>query len=365
MPFLRIRYRTPVAGRRTANRPIASRALRAAGICLLAIWVCGLPRAAADEIYRWRDAGGVLHFSDAPPLSGEAVRISPEGPAELPPAGAASSPRPSPAGAPAGVFWRIDKGLTPPSFLLGTIHSADPRVLHWPAAVDDALGQARCLILEISLDPDNFLKLGRAMMFTDDQDIADLLGPADYRRLVAAMAAQPVPETLLRKMKPWVLMALLGQPRNGSGEFMDLRLYRRAMAAGKTVIGLETIEEQLDVFDGLPLDDQVRLLRSTLDQVEDVPHLLAQMIDTYLDGDLDAIAALAASTSNKDAGDLERRLFERLNDARNNRMVERMMPRIEQGGAFIAVGALHLAGPHGIIRQLAARGCRMTPVNGR
>jgi uncharacterized protein YbaP (TraB family) len=39
-----------------------------------------------------------------------------------------------------------------------------------------------------------------------------------------------------------------------------------------------------------------------------------------------------------------------------------MMPRIEQGGAFIAVGALHLAGPTGIVQQLSERGYRLSPV---
>jgi hypothetical protein len=36
--------------------------------------------------------------------------------------------------------------------------------------------------------------------------------------------------------------------------------------------------------------------------------------------------------------------------------------RIEQGGAFIAVGALHLAGPTGIVQQLPERGYRLSLV---
>jgi uncharacterized protein YbaP (TraB family) len=264
---------------------------------------------------------------------------------------------------PGGVFWRIDNGRSAPSFLLGTIHSADPRVLQWPAAVDEALQLAGSFVLEMTLEADSFFKIGSAMMFTDGHDIADLLGPSDFRRLVAAMVEQPFPEAILRKMKPWVLMAMLSQPSSGSGEFMDLRLYRRAIAGGKKVFGLETAEEQLAVFDGIPLDGQVTLLRSALHQVEDLPRMVAQMVDTYLAGDLTAIAALAESFMKKDGTDLERRFLRRLNDERNTRMVERMMPRIEQGGTFIAVGALHLAGSTGIIRQLADRGCRMTPVN--
>ena len=64
----------------------------------------------------------------------------------------------------------------------------------------------------------------------------------------------------------------------------------------------------------------------------------------------------------KDGSALETRFFLRLNDERNLRMVARMTPRIEQGGAFIAVGALHLAGPTGIVQQLSERGYRLRPV---
>ena len=117
----------------------------------------------------------------------------------------------------------------------------------------------------MELKADSFFTLGSRMMFTDDRDLAALLGPADFRRLQDALTAQPIPETILRKMKPWVVLAILSQPTSGKGEFMDLRLYRQALSMGKAVFGLESAEEQLAVFDGMTIDDQVALLRSTLD----------------------------------------------------------------------------------------------------
>jgi len=321
-----------------------------------------LTGAVADDIYRWRDADGVLHFADRPPASGEADLISSTPADEASPAAEDLPPPPPPVARLAGVFWRIDKGRSPSSFLLGTIHSSDPRVLHWPAAIDEALRQSRCFVMEMTLEADSFFTLGGAMLFTDGHDMADLLGDADYRRLQAAMADQPLPETILRKMKPWVLMAILSQPNRAPGEFMDMRLYRMAVAEGKPVFGLETADEQLAVFDGMPLADQVALLRSTIHQVEDLPRMAAHMVDTYLDGNLDAIAALAASFMEKDGGGVHQRFMQRLNDERNHRMVERMTPRIDEGGVFIAVGALHLAGPTGLVQQLTDRGYRLTPV---
>jgi uncharacterized protein YbaP (TraB family) len=54
---------------------------------------------------------------------------------------------------------------------------------------------------------------------------------------------------------------------------------------------------------------------------------------------------------------LARRFHAALIDTRNARMAERMLPMIGQGGHFIAVGALHLPGPGGVLDRLAAEGC--------
>ena len=334
-----------------------------AGLVLLVCTLSVILPARAGDIYRWRDENGVMHFADHPPASGHADLITSSQIADPPPTAVSPSVAHSANTSSGGVFWRIDNGFSSPSYLLGTIHSADPRVLQWPSAIDEALRQASSFVLEMELKADSFSKIGSAMMFTDGHDLADLLGPSDYRRLVAAMASQPFPEAILRKMKPWVLLAMLNQPKSGKGEFMDLRLYRQAISQGKAVFGLETAEEQLAVFDGLSMGDQVALLRSTLNHLGDLPRMLDQMVDTYLTGDLEAIADLAQSFMKQDGTDLEQRFILRLNDERNTRMVQRMLPRIEQGGAFIAVGALHLTGPAGIIRQLTERGFRLTPVD--
>jgi hypothetical protein len=41
-------------------------------------------------------------------------------------------------------------------------------------------------------------------------------------------------------------------------------------------------------------------------------------------------------------------------------MVERLRPRLAEGGAFVAVGALHLPGEEGILRLLERQGYRVT-----
>jgi uncharacterized protein YbaP (TraB family) len=58
------------------------------------------------------------------------------------------------------------------------------------------------------------------------------------------------------------------------------------------------------------------------------------------------------------AEDFQRRLV----DDRNQRMVERMQPYLQQGKAFVAVGALHLPGKTGLLERLQQQGYTVTRV---
>ena len=51
---------------------------------------------------------------------------------------------------------------------------------------------------------------------------------------------------------------------------------------------------------------------------------------------------------------------EDLLDRRNLRMADRMEERLQEGGAFVAVGALHLPGEKGILSLLNSKGYRLT-----
>jgi uncharacterized protein YbaP (TraB family) len=88
------------------------------------------------------------------------------------------------------------------------------------------------------------------------------------------------------------------------------------------------------------------------------------MIPLYLKRDLAALQAVGTDLTDTSAE--ERRgaeaFLDRLVDERNVRMVERMIPRLEEGATFVAVGALHLPGQRGILQLLANRGYKVAAV---
>ena len=104
-------------------------------------------------------------------------------------------------------------------------------------------------------------------------------------------------------------------------------------------------------------------MRDTLRENDKFPQMFEQLIEAYLQRDLQALAALSEQQS-MSASDkaLQQRFMGTLVDERNQRMVTRLLPLLEEGGVFAAVGALHLPGNTGLLAQLRQHGLRVSPV---
>lgn len=329
------------------------------------------------EIYRWQDEQGHWHFSDSPtsgepiqeppipswddpaakaPVAPDATDTPPESPSTISSAQSSATP------VQGGMLWSISrKGLTP-SYLLGTIHSADPRVVRLRPTVQQALDRSDRFVMEMQMDPAALLSFGANMMMADGSNLETVLGRDLYNRVVRAMAEYGFPEMVVSNLKPWVVMALLSMPKASGEPVLDMVLQQCAEAAGKPTAGLESAQEQLAVFEGLSMADQIALLKMTIDQLPDLPRFFDRLIRAYAADDLQMVAEMAAEYSHKGDTETIQRFNLRLNDDRNRRMVERMTPYLQQGNSFIAVGALHLIGPAGLIRLLRERGYDVAPV---
>lgn len=261
-----------------------------------------------------------------------------------------------------GRLWRVEGQNNQVSYLFGTMHSEDPRVMKLPAPVQGALAGSVSLTLEMSLDNAAMMAMAQQMMLPQDQSLRTLIGAELFDKAAVAMAPYGIPEFMLERMKPWSVFLTLSMPPTETGQFLDLSLYQQALQAGKAVYGLETVQEQIDVFDTMPIQDQAELLRESIRQLPELPAYFERMTTLYLKGDLEGLMAMGKeSYADMDDG-LARRFMTQLIDERNRRMVERMQPRLLEGGAFIAIGALHLPGDEGILSRLKTLGYRIRPV---
>lgn len=276
-----------------------------------------------------------------------------------------------------GIFWKIEKPGIAPSFLLGTMHVTDPRVLAMPDAARKAYRDATTIVIESDEISDekkaSAAILGRPdlTMFTDGRTIPGLLGETDAAILAEGLKARGLSLAAVSRMKPWLLMSFVALPacemtrKQAGAAFLDQQLAKDAIADGKTLKGLETLVEQITALDGLPLEPQLAGLVQTVqlgDRIEDVIETMSQL---YLSGQVGMIMPMTRSVTpvGEDDVDAYADFEQRIIIDRNHRMAERSAPILAEGNALIAVGALHLPGSEGLVELLRQQGFTLTRVD--
>ncbi|MGD2074082.1 MAG: TraB/GumN family protein [Gammaproteobacteria bacterium] len=260
----------------------------------------------------------------------------------------------------AGLLWRVEREGSQPSYVFGTMHSDHPNVVDLAPPVQRAFDQAGALILEVTLDSESLASLSTALLMRDGRSLEALVGQEVFGRAVAAMAGHGVPEVLVARMKPWAVAVTLMTPPARSGLVLDHVLYRKAVADGKPVEGLETPAEQVALFDSLTLQEQVVLLRDTLNHLPDIERMLIELREAWLQRDLAQLARINEISLRDTDPDIAAAFNQRIIIDRNHRMAERLEAPLREGNRFIAVGALHLPGSQGLLQLLSERGYRIT-----
>ncbi len=261
-----------------------------------------------------------------------------------------------------GLLWQIEAPGYPISYLFGTIHSEDKRVLQLPTAVSEALKTSEALIIEAPVDEEAEVISLRAMMFQDGTNLSDVVTPALYERTVAAMVENGFPEPAVKLLKPWAISIILSVPRPQTGMFLDLYLTIEATNSGMPVKALETVTEQIEILDGFNMDEQIAMLEDTLDDLSKIAELHEQLIQAYLQRDLEQLMEISEQAMGTGTQSLRDKLSDRLIVSRNRRMVKRLEPLLHNGKVFVAVGALHLPGKEGMLSLLTKAGYRVTPI---
>lgn len=276
-----------------------------------------------------------------------------------------------------GIFWKIERPGLKASWLLGTMHVTDPRVLNLPPRTQTAHDGADTIVIESDeiLDEKKataaLLMKPDLMMFTDGTTIDKLLSPGDYSRLEAGLKQRGIPLSAVSRMRPWMIASAVALPaceiaRKAKGvQFLDQKIAADAAAEGKQVKGLETLAEQLQAMAELPVEFHLKSLIETLELGGKMNDVVETMTDIYLSGDIGmTMPMLKTVTPEGSDEDSDYAAFEqRVILDRNKVMAERAAPILANGNVFMAVGALHLPGKEGVIELLRQQGFTVTAVN--
>ena len=260
------------------------------------------------------------------------------------------------------IFWAIEKAGSPAGFLLGTIHSEDPRVLDFSEELLTMLNSNTVFAMELVPDLPTLARLAEYMHFPPGKTLTGVIGPGRFEALMSALSGYHVPEDFVDRMKPWAAMMTLSTPPPETGFFMDLSLSLRATGSGLKVVGLETLEQQLSFLEDMPMDLQLNLLDQAIAGFDLVADAHDRMVAAYLENDLVGLQALSNEEFST-VGIKAHEYFVELGiNARNIRMLDTLLPHLRSSQVFVAVGALHLPGEKGLLELLRVQGYTLKPL---
>ncbi|MDX1460917.1 MAG: TraB/GumN family protein [Xanthomonadales bacterium] len=261
-----------------------------------------------------------------------------------------------------GLYWSVQRDGEVAGYLLGTIHSEDPRVLDFSEAFLEQVNSCSKFAMEIVPDLPTLARLAEVMLLPEGQSLPGLIGDDLYAQVSVALGSYGIPDAQLRRMKPWAAMMTLSVPPPETGFFMDFSLSLRAAGSGLEVIGLETLDEQLGFLENMSLGMQRDMLVQAVAEAGQVHAAHDKLVELYLANDLAALEEEARAQM-ADVGDQARAYFiEHGIELRNQRMFDRLQAALAGDRVFVAVGALHLPGDTGLIRLLRQAGYRLQPL---
>ena len=256
--------------------------------------------------------------------------------------------------------WRVTGRDGGEVTLLGSMHVLRPSDYPLPPTVDALIDGADNIVMEIDLDDVDAAQqqlIVQKAMLPQGKVLADVVDADVYRLVAQHMGELGVDVKALEHFEPWFLaitvldlgMRKLGfQPDRGVEQYV----LGRARRTGKDIVGLETLEFQIGLFDALPPEQQQAMLEQTLAELDEGVAVLGEMVTAWRAGELESLS----SELLEDFGDFPG-LYEKLVTNRNNSWVPTLERMLTDGQHhLVVVGALHLVGPDNVIDLLKKRG---------
>ena len=301
------------------------------------------------------------------------------------------------------LLWRVEaprrrgeagSGAATVHWLFGTMHVPDPRVVELDPAVEAAFDEAEVVMTEIDLaDAGKAIAALGEWYLPRGRSLRDVLPEATWERLRDYLGTLRLSPIMYQRHRPWTIaleLPIIETRRNAmrtliesafkgdqdelerlaNMKILDLVLQERAEDELKEHVALETYEEQIAALGALSFAEQAEILDGVIAALIDDPDTgvsaLERCIRAYERGDADAILELTKTEYAREPGPVRDKHVQAFLYDRNATMVERFRARIEdpehEGTVFVAVGAAHFPGRHGIVELLREAGYAVTRV---
>lgn len=260
------------------------------------------------------------------------------------------------------LLYRVEGASGATVYMLGSIHLLSADAYPLPQPVQNAYADAERVVFETSLDSLLARQQEMAMrgMYQGGKTLRGEIPAELYAQVeAAAPALAPMGLTMpvLDRMEPW-LVGMMFQavewqkagltPEHG----VDMHFSGRAKQDGKAMGGLESVEFQLGIFDGMTPEAQVGLLRQSLEEAPQTAEQMRQIVAAWRAGDAAEMDAIMNQSMDESPA-----LYARMLTDRNAAWVPQIEQMLQGGGdVLVVVGAAHLVGEASVVEMLRERG---------
>ena len=259
------------------------------------------------------------------------------------------------------LLWEISgNGLTAPSYLYGTIHLVCPNDFVLSDSLKAKFGKAQQIVLEIDMDdPAMMAKMMQTMYMKDGKKLKILLNEADYTQLSAYVKdSLGMGIGFIETMKPFAAMSLFyTKMLRCAPQSYEMVLMQMAQASKKEVLGLETIESQMAIFDKIPYEKQAQMLMQLVKKSQEAAAEFKDLVKLYKKQDVDELEKTMDKSSFEFEGYEDDILYNR-----NAAWIAEIEKLAIKKPTLFAVGAAHLGGKKGVLALLRKAGFRVRAV---
>jgi uncharacterized protein YbaP (TraB family) len=260
-------------------------------------------------------------------------------------------------------LWKAS-GPSGSIYLVGSVHLLTKDFYPLSPALEEAYKASDLLVEETNLAellaPTAQIQMLARGMLPANQTLDAVISPTTFALVADRAKMLGLPLEPLKRFKPWslalMLVSLEWQKAGFDGELgLDRHFYDQAQTDHKPVQGLETAAFQIAQLDGIAMDQQERLLASTLKDLDNELANLSTLVMAWKSGDTAAVERIVLADVKQ-----EPLIYQRLLVDRNRTWlpeIEKLFARPRP--ALVVVGAAHLVGPDGLIALLTAKGYRL------
>ncbi len=264
------------------------------------------------------------------------------------------------------LLWEVKAPNGATSYLFGTNHLVGSDYLKTHEKVDKAFQNSKTVVVEMLVDSTKIMEMTMMGMMPGNS-MRNLLDSADYALLTERVQEElGMDMTMLDIMKPVMISTFLSlamaeestpDELNYAGAPLDLFFANNGKKQGKEIVPLETMMEQAEIlYNSTTIEEQANELMDLLKDEKKADKISTEILEAYVEENLDRMWKLMEEYGSDFAG------MDALLDDRNMKWIGKLKPVLDNGNAFIAVGALHLPGKIGLIELLKTEGYKLKPV---